>query len=192
MKITTTATTISVEAPYNAAFVSAAKRLGGKWSAPKWVFDIRNEQRVRAACMEHYGTDGLQPMDAVTLRIVFRPNHYEDRGAITVGGREVARAFNRDSGAKLADGIVVLDGGFTSGGSMKNWETRVRSAGATVLMRDVPRVLADRLIADGESGVESIAIEPEAPVIDRDALSEERKRLLDRIAQIDALLGDVA
>lgn len=183
------ATQIRVVSPYLPAFVSAAKRLGGRWSAPAWVFDVRDEARVRTVLVECYGTDGTEPLGpTVTLRLELKPGHCEDRAGIRIAGREIARAFGRDSGAALGPGVVLVDGTLTGGGSMKNWVTRVGADGATVLLRDVPAATADRLQADPPGCLLSVSVEPEEPVIDREALAAERERLTARIAEIDKLL----
>lgn len=183
---------IRVSSSYSPAFVVGAKRLGGRWAAPNWVFDARDEQRVRELCIEIYGTDGA-PTAICTLRVVYESGHHASADAIRLGGREIARAYGRDSGAKLGAGVVLLAGGFGSGGSMKNWTTKTHSeTGATVLVRDVPVAMAERLIAElaanGIQGVLSIAVEPEAPKIDVAALTAERERLVARLAEIDRLL----
>lgn len=189
ISITTSATAVRVVSPYNPDFVRGAKALGGKWSAPAWQFDVRDEARVRALCIEHYGTDGSPAAGpAVTLRLVFEAGYAKGQDAIRIGGREVAKAFGRDSGAKLGDGVVLLEGKFNSGGSMKNWTTTAGRDGATVLLRDVPKAMADRLLADAPSGV-TVTVEPEAPVINRAALATERERLVARLAEIDGLLA---
>lgn len=189
VQITISGSVLSVASPYNSNFVAAAKRLGGKWSNGAWVFDARDEQRVRDLCRTTYGTDGVAS-DLVTLRMSFRE---EARGyceAVEICGRTVARATGRDSGARLGDGIVLLQGSIGSGGSAKNWETRV-AAGSVVLVRDFPRAEAERLIAKMEAGQSKrdYAIEPETPAVDREALAAERARLVARIAEIDALLA---
>lgn len=186
------ATSVRVLSPYLQAFVADAKRIGGRWQAPAWVFDIRDEPRVRELLLKHYGTDGAPAAGpTVTLRIVFEPGYYVDQDAFRVAGRVVAKATGRDSGATLGDGVVLLDGGFNSGGSVKNWLTKVGAHGATVLLRDVPEVWVARLADDLPRGVLSVAVEPEAPVVDRAALSEERARLVARLAEIDKLLAEV-
>ncbi|WP_164964328.1 hypothetical protein [Rubrivivax sp. JA1026] len=186
------ANAIRVISPYLPAFVAAAKRLGGRWQAPAWVFDIRDDARVCEICLQHYGTDGSPAAGpVVTLRVVFEADYGEHNAPIRVAGREVAKALGRDTGATLGDGVVVLEGGFNSGGSMKNWKTVVSSKGATILLRDVPAVWVDRLTSDLPDGVVSVTVEPEAPVIDRAALSEERVRLMARLAEIDKLLAEV-
>lgn len=190
-KITITATgnMVAVNAPYNSEFISAAKRLGGRWNAPEWVFDARDEARVRALLIECYGTDG-EVADLVTIRIEWTENESAKRASIEANGRTIARADGRDSGARLGDGVVLLDGEFGSGGSRANWTTTAR-AGTVVLVRDFPRAAAEALVAaPGRGRQYSIEPEaPEAPVVDADALRAERERLVARIAEIDALLA---
>jgi hypothetical protein len=41
-------------------------------------------------------------------------------------GRTIAKAWGRDSDAKLGDDIIWLSGIYRSGGSMKNWKTEIR------------------------------------------------------------------
>ena len=190
MKVTKSHVQILVEAPFNRGFISAAKSLGGRWIAPHWVFDVRDEERVRALCLEHYGEDDRSIVDRVTLRVTFPEGTGEYSDSIILAGREIARAFGRDSGAKLGEGVVLLSGGFCSGGSVKNWKTATRKE-TVVLVRDFPRAMADRLMANGGLDYEkacSVAIEPEEPAIDRAALAAERARLVARLAEIDSML----
>ena len=189
--ITKSPTNIRVASPFNRNFVSAAKMIGGKWASPHWVFDVRDEDRVRDLCMEHYGEDGRATTERVTLRATFPGGVGVFGDSIRLAGREIASAFGRDSGAKIGSGVVVLSGGFASGGSMKNWKTVIHED-TVVLVRDVPRALADRLLADGGLDQEkavAVAIEPEAPAIDRDALAKERERLVARVAEIESILA---
>jgi hypothetical protein len=61
-----------------------------------------------------------------------------------VAGREVARAFGRDSGAKLGPDVVVRAGGFHSGGSRKNWRITVKDGTSFDLLR-LPVAMAHRM-----------------------------------------------
>ncbi|GAP37882.1 hypothetical protein [Piscinibacter sakaiensis] len=190
LKVTRDANTIRVVSPYLPAFVAAAKRLGGRWQAPAWVFDARDDARVREALLQHYGTDGAEASGpVVTLRVVWKPEHSAYSAPIRLAGREIAKAFGRDSGARICEGVVLLEGNFGSGGSVKNWKTCVGSKGATVLVRDVPATWVQRLADEPADGVVSVEVEPEEPVIDREALAAERGRLVARLAEIDKLLG---
>ena len=182
---------LHVVTPYNVSFVAGARKLAGSWDADKklWVFDARDLDRVKALCMTLYGSDGVTD-DTCTIRVTYAPGESADRGPLTIAGRVVAKAWGRDSGAKLGEGIVLLEGGFTSGGSMKNWDTRAKSTtGAIVLVRDFPRSEAERMAAECP---EEVAIEPEGPVIDHAALTAEREKLVARLVQIDALLSKLA
>lgn len=185
IKIYTSETSITVHAPYNTIFIAAAKRLGGKWVTPNWVFDIRDEGRVRELCMQIYGSDG-RVQDLCTVRAELDSSSKNYAGPIEIAGRTVARAYGRDSGAKLGEGIVLLKGGFDSGGSVKNWKT-ITKDGTVVLVRDFPRAIAQKMIEDGATW---LSIEPEAPVINHDTLRAERTRLFARIAEIDEILKD--
>jgi hypothetical protein len=134
---------IFVTSPYNKIFIERARYLGGKWKSPAWVFDARNEKMIREALLEVYGSDGEHKEELVTVELFFPEGYSSVVGeAITFFGRTIARAFGRDSGAKLGDGVVILSGGFTSGGSMKNWHTTAYM-GTRILVRDVPKKLAE-------------------------------------------------
>lgn len=186
-----------VRSPYNTGFIAEARKLAGKWDARReaWVFDVRNTGKVREALRFWYGTDGESPPDTVSVRLWVDGSC--GCGPIVWQGRILARAFGRDSGAKLGEGVVVEDGGFTSGGSIKNWDTTTKSTkdlqghscGAVVVLHDVPRHFAES--DDRESLiVHKEIIVPEAPpAIDAEALRAERARLTDRIAEIDRQLA---
>lgn len=113
---------VAISSPYNADFVSGAKRLGGKWSSPYWIFPAEVLTDVRRLLVEVYGEDDRAQAKRVRLRVLVEALIDEGgQGDVVVGGRQLARAYGRDSGAKLGEDIVVLKGGFSSGGSRKNW-----------------------------------------------------------------------
>ncbi len=51
---------IAVKSPYHPNFPARARGLGGTWDAARrvWLFDAREEDRVKSLCREIYGTDG--------------------------------------------------------------------------------------------------------------------------------------
>ncbi|HEX4185032.1 MAG TPA: DNA repair protein RadC [Stellaceae bacterium] len=55
---------IVVGTPYHPNFPARARLLGGDWDALRhvWIFDAREDERVRSLCREIYGTDGLVPI----------------------------------------------------------------------------------------------------------------------------------
>ncbi|MCF7220995.1 hypothetical protein [Marilutibacter chinensis] len=176
---------VYVRSPWNEAFVKDAReKLSGKYTGGEWVFDVFNEQRVRKTLMAIYGCDGITT-DTCTVRVTLDGDDDAGQGPITIWGRPIARATGRDSGATLSPGIVIVEGGFTSGGSMKNWTTKVKDGHAVVLIRDFPGVTARRLVGEGKDW---ISIEKEAVSIDRAALEAERDRLLTRLAEIEKLM----
>ncbi len=170
--------------PYNPDLPSAAKKLGGRWNATEkaWTFDVRDEARVRELYRSIYGTDGTQAAgDLVTLKVRCVEEWDEWRGGLFVCGRQVARATGRDSGAKLAEGVVILQGAVRSGGSVKNWRT-IADDGTVFEIRDVPRPAAEQ---DTPSEVVVEVVEQDSSF---DALREEREQLMQRVAEIDAML----
>lgn len=149
---------ITVSTPYHPDFPRRARSLGGKWNSALWVFDARDESRVRQLCREIYGEDGETPQgDLVTLRATFSDrSRLSVRGAgIYIAGRCIARAYSRDSGARLGEGVVMIEGtagsrgsdAVRSGGSRANWETIIDGP-CVIEIRDVPRAAAEKAIAD--------------------------------------------
>lgn len=134
---------------------------------------------MRTLCRDVYGDDGVTH-NTCTLRYAIGADR-ATRAPLTLHGRPLARAFGRDTGANLADGVVVLEGGFTSGGSVKNWTT-VSKGGTVVLVRDFPRDAAKELVLTDDR----FSIEPEVDLTD---LREERDRLVARLAEIDSILN---
>ena len=182
--------TALIDVPYNTRFVARIKRLGGRWlpEQKRWSIDARNVEHVRAAMLDCYGRTDVSADDLVTVRVTVGDKGMSRcRGSIEMFGRVVARAWSRDEGARCGDGVVFIDGGPDSGGSMKYWETIIY-AGSIFLIRDVPRsfvvVNQQSLVDQGHQ----IEIE-ERVEIDRAQLTTERERLTARLAEIDRLLA---
>src|SRR6185312_5861165 len=186
---------ITVRVPFNEDFVAKAKRVGGRWNGDQraWIFDERDQQRVRDLCFDVYGQDGIRS-DLCSVEVVFEAGDSNCCGPLTVCGRTIARARGRDSGATLGDGVVCLKGGFSSGGSMKNWTTQTRN-GATVLIRDFPRAIAESVLKEGETDPDQrwlTRIVPEEQPMDTVALVAEKAALVARLEAIEAQLGTAA
>ena len=163
VQIVTTGSTIAVSTPHpNTNFNKKAKDLSGRWHPDRaaWVFDSRNEALVRGALKRAYGTDGSTEADVVSVQMTVDKSEWH--GPVTVAGRVICRAYDRDSGAKLGPGVVKLSGTAPSGGSRANWTSVARG---TFVLHDVPRKTAMKLIADGYVGVEdAIEFDPAAAV----------------------------
>ena len=110
---------------------------------------LREEQSVLALLDEVYGfTEATQDdLVDVTVKVADGECLAKGAGALYLGGRELAKASGRDSGAKIASGISIVSGEFTSGGSHKNWSTTT-TEGAEFIIRDMYRVAAERLQAN--------------------------------------------
>ena len=59
---------IVVGTPYHPNFPARARLLGGDWDALRhvWIFDVREDDRVRSLCREIYGTDGADAVAAIS------------------------------------------------------------------------------------------------------------------------------
>jgi hypothetical protein len=129
---------VAVASPYHPDFPSAARRLGGRWdaAAKTWAFDARDEARVRALCVDVYGTDGSPATTASLVTIRYEVSGAEG-DAIFVAGRQVARRHSRDARAVLGEGVIVIKGGFPSSGGSARYP-RLCGEGTVLEIRDVP------------------------------------------------------
>lgn len=178
--------TLIVNSEYNSDFVEGARKLNGRWSGGAWHFDPRVREEVEALCLRCYGQNSTVN-DLVNIHVEFTETKSVRCGPISINGRTLARAMGRDSGAKLGDGVVIVEGKIGSGGSAKNWETYV-GKGTKMRIFDFPRAAAENLIANPPSRMIATIEAPEV-IIDTAALEEERDRLLARLAEIEALIG---
>lgn len=177
-----------IASPYNVEFVRRIKLSGGKWSAAskRWYVPEPALPAVRTMMAEVYGeTDEGPASEYVTLVVKWLENDWTVCGPVTLAGRVIASAWGRDSGAKPGTNVSFISGEPTSGGSAKNWETKVPE-GSVVEIYYVPLSKAQELVNNHPRWLE-VHIEG-APVVDKDALKSEREQLMKRIAEIDALL----
>ena len=119
---------IIVTTYYNRMFASKARNLRGKWdsSSKAWVFDESVEEYVKQALLDVFGVTGETPYETCSL-VIKDFTAWEAKGEVELFSRTVARAFGRDSGAKLGDDIIWISGSYHSGGSVKNWTTEVEN-----------------------------------------------------------------
>lgn len=147
---------ITVQSPYCRDFVDGAKRLAGKWDDTHkvWVFDARDEARVRALCGDVYGTDGTDT-ERVVLRIHVPKGVVQSgpHSGIFLTGRCVARSrFPDGGGPQLGDDVVVLEGkGPVPGGTARYPGLEI--PGHTVMeVRNVPVAAARRAVENPWKG----------------------------------------
>ena len=126
-----------VSTPYNSEFVNRAKNLGGRWDAKNstWVFDESVEDYVKQTLLDIFGVTGEANYETCSLIVKNFTKKAPQRG-VDLFSRTIAIAFGRDTGAKLGDGIVWIDGKKVSDGSYKNWNTYIENA--TFEIQDFP------------------------------------------------------
>lgn len=179
---------ISIDSPYNPEFISRIKEAGGKWNpgAKTWDVDERSIEVVRTIMREVYGRDD-RPQETVTVKVTVGENIiYGDRGPIVLFGRIIASARSRDGGARVGDGISFEKGGADSGGSRKNWDTRI-SPESVFRIYDVPKLAVEQKLGWNDDYGTFEVIVPEDPLA---ALRTEKKALLARLAEIEELLAE--
>ena len=118
---------VKVTSPYNAKFVAKARNVRGKWKEDAWWFDDSIIDYVRDLMVTCFNTTGEVPYEEVSL-LVKNYTDYASKSAVELFGRTIAKAWGRDGGAKLGEGIIFIDGSYDSGGSVKNWSTDVKDA----------------------------------------------------------------
>lgn len=112
---------ITVETPFRDNTVTKLKSLGGKWSAPCWVLPAMVKSEVEKYIEKVYGSCNNSEDLLVQVDVTFPEGCRNFGGSLTVGPLTIARAFGRDSGAKMSPGWAQITGGVHSGGSVKNW-----------------------------------------------------------------------
>ena len=128
---------VALQSPYHPDLPSMARRIGGRWDRNAWRFDCRDEDRVRDLARDIYGTDGADGARIVDVEIIVHCEIVAQRAGVYFAGREIARSFGRDSGGRLGEGVLQLEGDEPqSGGSAANWTTVL--APGRYEIRDVP------------------------------------------------------
>lgn len=107
--------------PYNSIASDKCKKLGGKWDADakSWVFSDLVEDEVEKI-------DEMFNFDSLNVEITAKREIYAGKGPVEFLGYTIARAFGRDSGAKLGDGVSQISGKIYSCGSVNNWATEIK------------------------------------------------------------------
>jgi len=109
-----------IDALYNEDLVDRCKCLGGIWDeeAQVWAFDGIVKDRVEEL-------EAIYCSEMVSVEITARIEVFEYNANIKFLGYPLCYATGRDSGAKLCRGISLIEGKISSGGSHKNWLTKI-------------------------------------------------------------------
>lgn len=180
--------TIALRCPYHPELVPLMRKLNARWNPPLWYLDAEDEETVRSICYEIYGTTGHGMPDLVSVRLHVSEDIEALQGGVFLGGRCIARATGRDSGAKLGPKVVVIEGRPPySGGSMKNWRTIV--PGDSVLeIRKLPLPAAQRLVEAEDDRFFANIVGRKTP--DLDALKDRRQELIEELAEVEKMIAD--
>jgi hypothetical protein len=180
---------VKVITPYHADFVNTCRRLRGKFNEGAWWFDDSVLEYVREAMMDFFNTTGETVFEEVSL-LIKDYSDYASRGPVTLFGRTIAKAFGRDSGARIGDNIVLIKGEVKSGGSVKNWSTNVVNATFEIQRFPKPSTeLPEVKKAIEEGWVTVIERKKKRPA---DEIIAEIKQLEERIAQLNSELENGA
>lgn len=187
IKITIENGMASVFTPYNREFVDLVKGIGGrKWNADRkcWMVPEAEIEQVRKYMMDVFGeTDQMDEDERVTVLITFTEDASADRRGITIFGKTIAKAWDRDSGARVGEDVTFISGNCGSGGSRANWTTTI-DKGSKFRVRNVPKAML-------ASAPSYVTVEEVADAgIDRTALMQEKEKLLARLAEIEKLLAE--
>ena len=162
-----------LKAPYLSSFPKKARNLGGKWSSETkaWVFDGRDENRVRQLAVDFYGYG--QP--TVDIRYKLWPCYSKDAEGF---GRVLVSRLSRDAPVKLGEGVVIIEGKFPLSGGSRNNPTLGNASPVTLEVRDVPINLIDQDDEDVEILNKIPADNPLASFSDAEILAELARRNL--------------
>jgi hypothetical protein len=124
---------------FNVLLVNECRNLGGRWDKQEnvWVFSCIVEDRVELLD-EKFNSEVLD-IEVKILNAV-----KQETGAYCLFGMPIVRAFDRDSGAKLCEGVALISGDIRSSGSSKYWDTEI--CGNSILRFQVPKLLFDQFV----------------------------------------------
>lgn len=177
-----TGSKISLHGPAHSDLVREAVLLGGRrgHNPRTWLFDARDEQRVRDLAKRVYGTDGTLP-ELVTVRVDLAD--WEEGDVAVFAGRQIAIRPGRDADVRLSPGVVLVAGKLSGRGGSGQYTAINADKNVEVEIHDFPRA-ALSLVEDDAYEI----VRQESP-LDTGALRAERAELLARIAEIDSALA---
>ena len=189
MKITIENERAYIYTPYNPNFVSAIKNIGGrKWESVSkcWSVPANSVETVRQIMMNIFHETDQISSEKVDVKVTFKEYQCGYHGAYILLGKSISIATGRDSGARVGEDVEILEGGVSSGGSMKNWGSVVEK-GTVAILRNVTKELINEL---SEELKKELVIEIiNNSKVDIEALKKEKENLLKRLAEIEKLLN---
>lgn len=170
--------------PYSSKFVTAIKKLGGKWNADKkvWIVDEEFEERVNKLIIKIYNHDmtGLEKV----ITVEYNAKDFYDGEDITLGKRITVYRPSRDEEVKL-NKTVILENDFPSSGGSAKYPTVFGHKGEydVTLRTKLYEQYYNELTDEEKQKVKIIKKEN-----DLETLSREKEQLEKRLAEINELL----
>lgn len=126
---------------YNYILIERCKSLGGKWDAETkaWIFTSLVENEVEEL-------DYVYNSKEIPIELKAKVDVYSSAEPLYFCGYTIGTATDRDSGAKLADEISVIEGWVTSGGSRINWTTEALTG--TIIRMTIPELVLEKHLED--------------------------------------------
>ena len=104
---------LAVSSPYHPNFPARARLLGGEWDATRrvWIFDAREDDRVRSLCCEIYGTNTADGEATLPLPGGNGGNEFSEGAAIPhyFGHRQRLRERLIESGAESLPDYELIE-----------------------------------------------------------------------------------
>lgn len=139
--------TLFVNSAYHPDLPEMARRLGGLWRRPYWIFDYREEENVRRAYRQIFGTDGDDAPELVTVLLNFVAAW---RGAVKPGfvclDRQIV--YRRGMLEEFGVDVVPREGDIAVVKAEDGIVLEI-SSGSSIEVRDVPRDFADSFDVPG-------------------------------------------
>lgn len=182
---------IEVYTPYNSEFVFKLKHfIGGskRWDSEKqcWLLPKDTIDDVRQLMLTVYGENDTERVERITVRLNVKDDYTNDSPEIVLFARTIAKAKGRDSIGTISDGVTYISGGYVCGGSRRCPKVTI-NGNSEIIIKNVPKQLFEQELVPEQM---TVSIE-EKKSIDVKALTEERKQLKKRIAEIDKLLAKI-
>lgn len=181
---------IEIYTPYNENFIAVLKkRIGGrKWNSEKncWTAPEKSIEAVRDLMMEYFGETDISTTKKVKVELFFEKNIESKGMCITIFGKTVARAYSSRSTASLSSDVIYKDGRYFAAGSNKYPYVEIEQ-NSIVILSNVPET-----IIKSETLPEGVTYNILRQQQSEHALKQERKRLMERIKEIDEELKKIA
>lgn len=175
---------VYVQSDYNRDYISRAKGIQGRWNAPYWVFPEENIDELRELLLDVYGECGDLAEEApVTVTVDLDLDKYKYGAEVTIGSFVAVKRRYRDSEVIYADNVMLVSGGFTPTGGSAKHPAVYHETGTVIRVKDIPVRLYEKI-----KDLDGVTL---YKTPDNSALIEERNRLLARLAELNALIGDV-